>query len=408
MPTNVVSPCNWILLFASTVMAWPTPAGGQTSNEILSATSKSRTAKFTLMALGDNRPSDFEPLVQRYDLLIASRGVGADVIEAFRKRNPGALVFCYMNTSDVNAGWIKDPYYARLWNDTNPHEDWFHHDAQGRRVRIYFPKCPQRFAFDTGHPELQQYLARHAVTILQSGLYDGLQLDNVSTEFPFFEKLVGKWISDVPVGLTPDQWTSDEVRMLGTIMQAVAAAGFEEKTIIFNHMRSGEPAESRAYLDVVDGANCESWMSRRTDVNGRWGWKAKVEQVLAANRLGKLTNLLCLSEAVSEKEARFCFASYLTAVEGNRAHFFFAPTYKMSAQRSWYPFYDVDLGRPVAAHEPRDGGFWRRFEKGAVAVNPTSDQVLMLLPAGYRTLAGEEVGKLSLGPKEAAILLLVQ
>ena len=90
----------------------------------------------------------------------------------------------------------------------------------------------------------------------------------------------------------------------------------------------------------------------------------------------------------------------------NRAHFFFAPSYKMSAQQTWYPFYDIDLGQPLADHEPRYGGFWRRFEKGAVAVNPTSGQVLMSLPAGYRALAGEEVGEISLGPKDAAILLL--
>ena len=43
-------------------------------------------------------------------------------------------MFCYFNTSDVNAGWIRDPYNARLWNDTNRHEDWFHHDAKGERA----------------------------------------------------------------------------------------------------------------------------------------------------------------------------------------------------------------------------------------------------------------------------------
>ena len=203
---------------------------------LAAARAKTRTGKFTLMALGDNTLSDFEPLVGHYDLLIASHSVGADVIQAFRQRNPGSAVFCYFNTSDVNAGWIKDPYYARIWNDTNPHEDWFHHDSQGQRVRIYYPKYKERYAFNTGNPALQQYLARRVVETLKSGLYEGIQLDNVSTEFPFFEKLAGRWISSVPVNLTPQQWTADEVALLEAIMQAVANAGFEEKTIIFNHM----------------------------------------------------------------------------------------------------------------------------------------------------------------------------
>ena len=367
-------------------------------------TANVRTGKFTLMALGDNNLSDFEPLAGRYDLLIASHSVGADVIRAFRQRNPGALVFCYFNTSDVNAGWISDPYHARIWNDTNPHEDWFHHDAQGRRVRIYYPKYKERCAFNTGNPGLQQYLARRVVEILQSGLYDGIQLDNVSTEFPFFERLVGRWISSVPVNLTPQQWTADEVALLKAIMQAVADAGFKEKTIIFNHMRSGEPTESRLYVDVTDGANCESWLSTRTDLEERWGWKAKVGQVFGTSRLGKLTNLLCVPGSPSEREALFCFASYLMALEGDRSYFFYGPSYKMSDQQTWYPFYDVDLGKPVATAEVRNGGFWRTFAKGGVAVNPNSQPITVALPESYRTLAGEEVEHLSLAPKTAVIL----
>lgn len=378
---------------------------GQVRRKHAARPMKPRTAKFTLMALGDNRLSDLEPLAGRYDLMIASHSVGADMIEAFRGRNPGALVLCYLNTSDVNFDWIKDPYYARLWNDVNPHEDWFHHDATGQRVRIYYPKYKNRCAFNTGNPGLQEYLASRVVETLKSGRYDGIQLDNVSTEFPFREDLVGNWISAVPVRLTPEQWTADEVAMLRVIMKAVADAGFEEKTIIFNHMRSGEPHESRAYLEVTDGANCESWMSRRTEPDGRWGWRVKVDQVREANRLGKLTNLLCVPETVSEEEALFCFASYLMAVEGDRTHFFYAPGYRMATQRTWYPFYDVDLGKPLADYEPQ-GGFWRPFARGAVVVNPGPRPVTILLPRHFVTLAGEEVKKLSLGSKQGAILLL--
>jgi hypothetical protein len=253
---------------------------------------------------------------------------------------------------------------------------------------------------------LQQYLASRVVETLKAGRYDGIQLDNVSTEFPFRENLVGNWISAVPVNLTPEQWTADEVAMLGVIMKAVADAGFEEKTIIYNHMRSGEPRESRAYLEVTDGANCESWMSSRTGLDGRWGWKAKVDQVREANRLGKLTNLLCVPETVSEEEALFCFASYLMALEGDHAYFFYSSGYKMAAQRTWYPFYDADLGKPLADYAAQGGGFWRPFARGAVVVNPGPRPVVISLPRRFVTLAGKKVEKVSLGSKQAAILLL--
>jgi len=96
---------------------------------------------------------------------------------------------------------------------------------------------------NTGNPGLQQYLPPRRGDA-QVWLYDGLQLDNVSTEFPFFEKLVGKWISAVPVKLT--------VRAMDGQRDGHAQDNHEghrpmqvsrEKTIIFNHMRSGEPAD---------------------------------------------------------------------------------------------------------------------------------------------------------------------
>jgi hypothetical protein len=94
------------------------------------------------------------------------------------------------------------------------------------------------------------------------------------------------------------------------------------------------------------------------------------------------------------------------ALEGDRAYFFYGPAYKMTVQRTWYAFYDLDLGKPSAAYASRDGGFWRPFARGAVAVNPTAEPVTMSLPGSYQTLAGEEVERLLLGPKQAAIVTL--
>ncbi len=418
-----------LILLITAALASEASRGAET--EATNARPARRSGKFTLMALGDNRLADLARLPQAYDLMIASADVKPDVIDGFRRRNPGAAVFCYFNTSDMNADPSPYAYFARLRSDTDPHEDWFHHNAQGRRVKIYYPKYRNRSAFNTGNPDLQKYLAGRVVELLQSGRYDGIQLDNVSTEFPFLPKLVGNWISAEPVGLTPEQWTRDEVAMLRVIVKAARDAGLGSqsqnpplpnppaaarprgastidslnKTIIFNHMRSGEPVESKAYLDATDGANCEYWMSLRTGLEGRWGWKAKVDQVREANRAGKLTNLLCVPSTVSEAEAAYCFASYLMAMDGDRAYFFYGPTYRIAAQKAWFPFYDLDLGTPTGDYQPREGGFWRPFTQGGVAVNPTSKPITLKLPGRYRTSTGQVVDTISLGPKGAAFLL---
>ena len=82
------------------------------------------------------------------------------------------------------------------------------------------------------------------------------------------------------------------------------------------------------------------------------------------------------------------------------------PGYKLNVQQTWYSFYDLDLGESTATCETRDGGFWRTFAKGAVAVNPGQQPVTISLPRSYRALDGEQVEQLSLGPKQASIVTL--
>jgi hypothetical protein len=148
-------------------------------------------------------------------------------------------------------------------------------------------------------------------------------------------------------------------------------------------------------------------MSLRTGLEGEWGWKAKVQQVREVNRSGKLTNVLCTPSRLSEDESLFCFASYLMALEGDRAYYFYGTNYKISGQQNaWRPFYDVDIGEPMGDCEQRNGGFFRPFTKGAVAVNPTHAAVTTVLPRTYATPTGGSMKKIPLAPKRAALLRL--
>ena len=169
-------------------------------------------------------------------------------------------------------------------------------------------------------------------------------------------------------------------------------------------MRSGEPETSQAYLVEIDGANCESWMSRSVELEGRWGWKAKVEQVHGTASSGKLVNLLCVPRQPDEGEALFLFSSYLMTTEANRVFFFYATGYKAS-QQIWYPFYDINLGAPKEEYEARDGAFFRLFTKGCAVVNPDKEIRTIRLNSVFKTLSGESVNTISLNPGEGMILL---
>ena len=157
----------------------------------------------------------------------------------------------------------------------------------------------------------------------------------------------------------------------------------------------------------MDGANSEGWMNRDVEPEGGWGWRSRVELIRNAAAAGKRTNLLAPAAGTpSAAEALFTFASYLMAYRDDRNTFWYGQTYR-AGQMTWYGFYDADLGAPTADIEEiaASGVFTRRFERGLVLVNPGNEAQRVPLPGEWLDESGQALSEMTLGSKEARILL---
>ena len=358
----------------------------------------SRTARHCFVALGTIK--DYTVHGATYELLIVSPESPLEAaLQRAKRAYPRARVIGYLNTMDMNDSM---PHAA----ETLPHhEDWYLHDALGQRVRVRADRYKgnrSRFGMNVAKVGYQDFLADRAIEILEAG-YDGLQLDNVETDSSYHPSRVGGYISGLPVELDRASWPEAERSMLARIHQRVAQAGLHDRLLIINQIRSGEPEVSRLYLAEVEGANSEGWLTRDMPHDGRFGWKARMDQASEVSRSGKILNLINRTSSLSEDESLYLFASYLLAMDGETLHFYHGTGYRPEST-SWRSFYDIDIGQPTGSMSRGDGYYARPFTGGFVAVNPFDVPTRVQAPAGMVGLSSNPVEAIALQPKSAVIL----
>ncbi|MBI3449373.1 MAG: hypothetical protein HY049_10715 [Acidobacteria bacterium] len=362
-----------------------------------------RTARITLMALGT-----FQSYGLReggpVDMMIVSPEDDPDgVLRRARRDQPGAKVFGYLNTMDLMLS--RQPEPASFWKER---EDWFLHGNDGKRVTVRIKNYRDdlaRYAMNVAHPAYQEYLADRAVALLTRG-YDGLQLDNVETDYSYRPLQVGRFMSALPAEMSETKWYAGEQAMLRTIRQAATIAGYVDRDIIFNHMRAGEPERATQYLQAVEGANAEDWMSRKVQARGEWGWKSRIDLARNAALAGKRTNVICIAASLGSEEALFAFASYLMAFVSEKNTFWYGRPYRPD-DMPWYPFYDVELGQPTNNPYAVAGSevYRRDFQRGTVLVNPNDGAVTVPLGEAYMDDAFEMTQAAIVPGKGGAILM---
>jgi hypothetical protein len=356
------------------------------------------------MALGTHQSYATGPRA-RFDLVIVSpEKHGKAVLKKARDAHPGALVFAYLNTMDVML--VRSTEKPSFWKG---HEDWFLHGSDGERVRVRvkgYQGPRARFGMNVAHPGWQEYLGTQAAELLEMG-YDGIQLDNVETDCSYRLLNVGRWISAMPVELDEEKWYAGEAAMLAKIRSIADDAGYRDREIIFNHIRSGETERSMDYIVRTDGANAEGWMDFKVEPEGRWGWRSRVDLIRRASAAGKRTNLLALASMHSPEEALFTFASYLMAFRDERSTFWYGKAYRAEEMR-WFWFYDADLGAPAGEMEeiPDTGVFRRRFERGLVLVNPRKEPARVTLDGSWHDESFERLAALTLRGREGKLLMM--
>jgi hypothetical protein len=218
----------------------------------------------------------------------------------------------------------------------------------------------------------QQHFVQMTLQEVQQLGYDGLLVDTVGADIPY-------WESDAtPQGspyYSPEAWNAGVRSMLTKLRSGLAA-----KTLFYN---GGD-----SFLDVADGVLSEGWGHPNWTDNypTEQQWIDALDYTLAIEQYPKV-NLLVSGGRGSDAQSRmYSFASFLLVADG-QTRYAYLPDY---LNLQYYPEYDLDLGQPWqrarnAAELLRAGSnvYAREFSKGTAFVNPSETAQHVALDGSY-------------------------
>ena len=379
-----------------------------------------------------------EAVARTHDLVVLGTGwadTGPPL--GYREVNPDVVLLEYQ-------GWFNlTPGSAEYEMVSREHEDWFYHDAQGRRIAVFgtgddpgcdVDQCPAdpafcncRFGLDLGNPELRAHVAQRLQDLVTAGgayardrAFDGIMLDNTFPSWPYRPgKIASGWVTATPVAAdgtpqTEASWVDDQKGFLAAMKAAIGPG----KQLAFNGCAASPnypswQANSYAYLEHADGCTMEHWTvnGSGTAATAKTGstWRSDLALFQGVNARGKWSFPLIGSGVHSPAVNRYGIASALLVASGPRSsmNFWRGTAEEAIAGRfpTTFPEALVDLGTAFGMYRTLPSGVVTRgFTAGRVWVNPTSTTQTISLDEPMRTLAGQLVTSITLGPGRAEVL----
>lgn len=392
----------------------------------------------------DNPDSPPDEVMARYDVIIGG-GCPPERRERIRKTNPRVRFLTYVNVidlplvagiDDVAALGASPPrsggdFIEDIWRN---HRDFLLKTRAGakgtttdpRRMYVWgyqalfdpSSRSANRFHLDP-RSGWKDYFAERCAEIVREGGWDGVMVDNAGARCDWsFSRIADP---ELRPEIDDAEWGRAMSALLANVSRRVKEAcpgAMVTANTCGDFVRSdGDDAEPTAFFrdSLLDGAIEEFFghaqgANRPSYVTGA-RWREQIRSILCCERMGR--SYLALANGAPENHAArtYALASFLLAA-GDHSCFTYnpaaGPTYPLVYRLSEF---DLDLGRPLAAHECLSGIYVRRFERGLVLVNPGDREATVDLPAGLRRmdlsragLAGDRAGcSFSLPSSSAAI-----
>ena len=290
---------------------------------------------------------------------------------------------------DINPNmvFLRDvPIHAQHTADAfPPSSDFWIRDDQGQIVQNEFGGYLVNFF----KPEVQDLLVKRIIAVEQSGLYDGVMLDSFNNNSIGF---VGRHF----LSLTDE----DIIQAILNIFRAVRSEVHDDFLILINANRS----KATRYAAYVNGTFMETgkdyeggytheglkeiestliWSEehfRSPQINCLEGWGMSIEPPDGPNNRRWMRVFTTMSLTLSD-------GYVLYTINRNIPH-------EPHHEHLWYPFWDTDLGRPVAdkaqPYQNIEGLFIREFTNGWAVYNRSHKPQEISLP---RSVTGVSSGK---------------
>jgi len=229
------------------------------------------------------------------------------------------------------------------------HEFW-KRDRAGNRIGAIGDKMnePRYYLDTTNNPNVAQHLLTQAKCMVQSGAYDGVFLD----------------------------WNGPSVAFLKQLREALGS-----RYLIIINMNYKYDADRAKY---VNGAYLECWKTNNPVSLEQWEKTAQSPRINVLDMMGEPVGCTGTPDLPRMRNT----TTYGLVHSGGYVlygdHFH---------KHRWFPFWDVKLGKPLAAGVPiRDDSYRRAFEKGSAVNNSNNQPITVTFPKKVKRLSDGSVG----------------
>jgi hypothetical protein len=405
-----------MLLFLVVLTACPGKGRGET-REFADLVNKNEISDLPLVAQLDHPPArqwrdeDLQALARTYRA-IGDRAVNfsPEQLKRLREINPDMIIIKY-----ISAVTIHGKGRARKALERYPEAVLY--DEDGNPEPPLWNRRGKGILFDPAHPIWRKYLISEIKAFIKKG-YDGAMLD---------ETLMVNTLSRKFTAINPRSgkiYSSDEFRQdIYTCLQSIREAIGDKALLIANSVAYGEKyfaRDPRHFLTIVDGVVAEGfrgpahWPCDKL-FRGK-AWKNNVDMLVDVEKRGKhliaTVKLLkkqweSFSKDKQDRIALFHICSFLMG-KGEKnclgLKIFDEDDWRRS-YRLKNPLAGLELGPPLGNYQKKDGVYQRDFRFARVFVNPSKQNIYLVLKGNFMNRKGEKIESLQLPPGNGEILL---
>jgi hypothetical protein len=333
-------------------------------------------------------------IATHFTLLDVSFTIDISSLQAIKTQNPNMRIFGY---KDV----VAEVTYDSDWAEVNSHEDWFVHDASGRRIM-------QRqwgwYLMDVGSAGWRQHLVSYMNSRINNAQYDGALADDVWDTMASW--YLSSFSATVPASVISG-WHNNVMGML----RYIKANLLPGKILIVN----SDEWRTNDYLNIADGQMLDGYEHASYESATSYG-RPSIDVLAGKCATGKIvwaTSGIDGSTATQtqiDAMLKYCYASFLVGMGASNAYWSWSSqggAIYTDISVAYQPIMDKNIGQPTGTYYSSQNVYMRDFTGGKVLFNPSTNSYTVNLGQTYTNLAGNSVTSLVLQPHTGDVLVSV-
>lgn len=346
---------------------------------------------------------EVEWAAQRYDLFVLSSSRSA-FVETIKTYNPDAEIYLYVDLpikSEFDEGNGSLP---ALTDSFQIHPEWFLTTSSGRPVTTdetftyYWP--------DPANSDFREQFIAETLSVLNKGQvnWDGIVLDNFRT----LRDLSGDGVPDVASYPSDETFRDAQLAFLDALHQRLALES--QRLVVELPPYATESDDWQSMLTRADGAIISGFGREEFNTeNGHLPTEKFRQQLRIVDQSDRTQKRILLMTSVpfwSDKGiSLYGYAGMLLGrAQENDLLYYYGLEDSPSIPAYWYREYELELGNARGDIVTADELLIRLFERGAVVLNPTSDDRSIQFDQPYQTVQGIEAVTFTLAAHQALIL----